>query len=318
MNLGMDVVYEAVPDIVLPVSFSREQLEDTLARQPCGVLAFSEFAEFLQKGRRRDYMAGTKELLTDLFDSPQKRPTSYKGSGNKVIERAAPTILAATTMQWLEQSIEEADIQGGFLARFLLCRGGGTRSYVSPAGGSAQVPPNLVHALQGIGNAKGQADFSAVQVLFDQLLQNYEAQLARRSLDPLLDGVYSRSGIYLLKLSTLFMLSRTGGANLTVADEDVLRALAVVQYSHDQFEGLSLAFTRDERVLRQLRQLIGANPGITRRDILRALDMRVRDVDQYVATLEASGEIAVQSARLPGGVRISYSPTAILGKRLAP
>jgi hypothetical protein len=288
ISLMLDILAEAVPTSVLPASFSAESLEDILEKRPAGLLVYSEFGHLLKKLSGRDYLTGVKELLTDLFDNPQERRFQYRGRQG-VIKNPAPTILGASTLPWLETNIKETDTVGGFMTRFLIWTGKDAGPPVPSSTPNQPSSQHLVDDLKQIAAATGEADFSAIRVLTDQIVQRYEADIGARGIDPNLEGMYARIGIYTFKLATLFMLSRTLGADLQVIDEDVLRAVATLRYCHTQMERLPLAYTESARDLRRLADLITARPGVTRREVLTNTSWRLKDLDPLINTLVARG-----------------------------
>jgi hypothetical protein len=60
---------KANPDALLPDEFSREALLKRLSVRAQGLMTYSEFSGALATFGK-DYMSGTKELLTDLYDCP--------------------------------------------------------------------------------------------------------------------------------------------------------------------------------------------------------------------------------------------------------
>jgi hypothetical protein len=290
IGLMRDIMDKVLPDVIQPSSFSVESLEDILADRPDSLFIYSEFSEFLQRGKR-DYQKGVKEAFTDLFDNPAERKFRFRGRGKGAIKHGAPIILGATTLPWLEKNIDESDIKGGFLPRFLIFTGTDRGPYVPSKVANYPGTTHLEGDLEEIGKAKGEVDFSAVRLLADNIVQRYETEIAGSGADPTLSGWYARIGTYLFKLSTLYMLSRTLGQKMTVIDEDVYRAAATLRYCHSQIENLPLAFTPQGQRLRSIENIIMAHPaGIKRGDILRGVrDLTLQEFQYFVRTLLAKG-----------------------------
>jgi len=320
ISLMLDILRLAAPKAILPSDFSSESLLDILAEQPSGLLAYSEFSELLQKMSGRDYMAGVKKLLTDLFDNPTKREFKYRGRQG-TIENPAPTILGATNLAWLEGSSNERDIVAGFLTRFLVWTGQDSGPPVpSKTSPNQQERDRLVDDLKLISQAEGEADFSTLRVFIDEVIQRYEASVTANGFDPTLEGMYARIGIYTFKLSVIFMLSRTLGVKLDTAgnvvgtdlqiiDEDILRAAATLRYCHSQMESLPFAFTPAGQMLRKVENFITKHPqGIKRGDILRGVrDLNETGFESLVSTLLAKGFVETQR-RAGGRDQFIYFP----------
>jgi hypothetical protein len=117
INSAESLLRSSAPDAVLPSDFSREKFLEILGKTPAGMLTLKEFGGFLA-ALGRDYMGGMKETLTELYDGPDEYSRSLKSS-TFTVKRPALTLLAATTLDWFEGRIDEGDLRGGFLARFL-------------------------------------------------------------------------------------------------------------------------------------------------------------------------------------------------------
>ncbi len=113
----------------LPRAGSPEGFVQALVdRNGAGVQIISELGGWL-KAMDRAYMAGFKEVLTELYDSIPKfdaQRTRKKVAGEKekqvdsdVITWPALSLFGASTRGWLNSNLTDADVQSGFLARWL-------------------------------------------------------------------------------------------------------------------------------------------------------------------------------------------------------
>src|SRR3989304_3173322 len=119
VNLAAGVLRDAQPDIELPHDFSREALYVHLAERPAGFLRWREMGSVLQTMQLK-YMQGTKETLMDMWDSPPTMTRRTMAGKLIVVERPAVSILAAGQPHWFKDNISEAEVAGGFLARWLI------------------------------------------------------------------------------------------------------------------------------------------------------------------------------------------------------
>lgn len=318
MSLMKDLLTEAAADIILPTSFSSESLEVILEKRPSGLLIYSEFGHLLKR-LGRDYMGGVKELLTDLFDNPQRLQFQYRGRAGAIVN-PAPTVLGASNLEWLEGNLRESDLGGGFLTRFLIWTGDDAGPPVS-----SQTSPDkaaravLVDNLKQLAQVEGEADFSAIRDLVDDIIQRYGDAAKARGIDPNLIGMYSRIGINMFKLATIFMLSRTLGVkrdaagnvvgkDLQVIDRDVLRAAATLRYCHAEMEALPMAFSDWERELRKVEGWIKERPGITTRELIQKTRLRTGKLSPIIQTLTAMGSIDERPDKAGGWTRSTYWP----------
>jgi hypothetical protein len=102
--------------ILLPDEFSREAFLKRLSERWQGLLTYSEFSGALATFGR-DYMAGTKELLSDLYDCPETYVRMI-GSQTWTLKHVCLSIFAASQTDWFLEKLKAGDLRGGFLARF--------------------------------------------------------------------------------------------------------------------------------------------------------------------------------------------------------
>jgi hypothetical protein len=117
ISLGCKIISNINRDIFYPPQFSQEKILEILNEKPSGIFVFYEFLTFM-KMLDRDYMAGTKSMFTELFDVPDYFSRKTK-SVEVNIKKPCISILSATTVNWFLEAIQEQDMEGGFLPRFL-------------------------------------------------------------------------------------------------------------------------------------------------------------------------------------------------------
>lgn len=105
--------------IIYPNEFTPEKLLEKMEQRPDGLFIFQEFASLLSR-MDSSYSAGLKEMLTELFDFPADEPyvRETKSCGDYYVESPAPSLLAASTFEWLQKHLSQGDLFSGFLARF--------------------------------------------------------------------------------------------------------------------------------------------------------------------------------------------------------
>jgi hypothetical protein len=108
---------------IYPKECSPEQLLVKMQEKSDGLFIYSEMGNLLAR-LDSGYMAGFKEKLTEFYDGREDRYDKELKSGEVVqIKGAAPSLIACSTFQWLQNHLSEADLLSGFLARFLfVCR----------------------------------------------------------------------------------------------------------------------------------------------------------------------------------------------------
>ncbi len=100
IDLGLNLLRQSVEGRITPADFSREAWLDGLKSNPAQVMISKEFGELLAK-LNRDYMARTKETLTDLFISTPVYERVTKGGGLVKIEWPCISLIGGSSLIWL-------------------------------------------------------------------------------------------------------------------------------------------------------------------------------------------------------------------------
>jgi hypothetical protein len=344
----------AVPGIILDREFSPEQFIRNLADHPTSVLKESEFGSLLER-MKSSYMQGMKQRLTDLFDCQDSYDRVIRGAtggGERIrIIRPALTILAASTLDWLVESLTETDMRSGFMPRFLFIAP--TIKESEPPGGYwAEGDPKM---LAYITKALAQmATMKRTEVSFKKVRRRIvewttdqsEVAESGTAADELM-GLYSRLGHHLAKLCVLLTVSDEGILPAYEITEDAAeRAIAMLEWI---LEGTARVF--DERVTfskfeQQAQKALRFIGGQTERGVLlKRMKCAANELDRLLVTLKERGEIreeteqtggrprklivrtlpegggeergrngAVSGEVSPNGRIVSFSPLASLGK----
>lgn len=302
INMAERVLREADETRVLPSDFSREKLLEELQARPIGLLTLKEFGGFLAT-IGRDYMAGTKEMLTELYDGPDRYTRSLKAQ-TWIVERPAISLLAATTLDWLESRITDGDLRGGFLGRFLFITAT-TKS--SPKGLTGAMDPGRRLWLRD-----GLIDLTRVQPgpvrllppardRYEAWMDGWESEVTGSHHSTDLTGFAVRLQTYALKVAMLHQAS-VALTDEGPVDEIALPAMdAAIAYCRLLWRNVSalvdeeIAIGREAKELRRLRGMVGQ--GIARSELLRLSKMKARDFDQLLDTLVQSGEVTRRRVR---------------------
>lgn len=329
INMAEKLLREAEDSRVLPADFSREKMLEELSARPVGMLTQREFGGFLER-LGSTYMAGTKEMLTDLYDGPERYSRALK-TKTYVIERPAITLLAATTLDWLESKITDGDLRSGFLARFLFITAATKSSPKGLTGGMDYAARMMLRDalidLTKITPGPVTLTPDAMQ-LYDAWLGSWqeEVESVRHASD--LTGFAVRLQTYALKLSMSYQASSVmaTGNPVDVIDVDSIRsAIAYCRHLWENVASLvdeEIAIGKDARELRRMRHMVGG--GITRSQLLKLSRLKARDFDEYLKTLVQSGEL-ISESRLASELglerekdrRIEWLRPAALSSRLS-
>lgn len=344
----------AVPGIILDREFSPEQFIRNLADHPTSVLKESEFGSLLER-MKSSYMQGMKQRLTDLFDCQDSYDRVIRGpdgKGERIrIMRPALTILAASTLDWLVESLTETDMRSGFMPRFLFIAP--TAKESEPPGGywaqgDAGQLAVLTKALAQMAHMKrAQVSFKRVRRRIVEWTTDQSGYAESGQAPDELMGLYSRLGHHLAKLCALLTVSDEAiAASYEVTEDAAERAIAMLEWI---LTGTARVF--DERVTfskfeQQAQKALRFIGGQTERGVLlKRMKCPANELDRLLITLKERGEIDERSEssggrprRLivrtlpersgeergrngelsgeesPNGRVVAFSPAAVLGK----
>jgi len=289
---GRNLLQQAVPKRLLPDEWTPEKLVEILADQSSGLLIVHEFSRLLRM-MARDYMAGAREMLAELFDSPTSFTAARIKRGVITVKGVAISLLGATTEDWLHKCVKGEDLRGGLLPRFLFLpaqlKGQRVLPGVSP---NAALQNDLVSHLQTIAQIKGTADFSQVLAPFDNWLKDYESRIAAAGIPPEFSGLYSRSGAYALKLAVVFQMAEE--PTLQIGSTALENATTFLESVHELTRGVTERFSDSwigkQRII--ITDLLATRGPMRRSDFLRACrHLTARQLTPILETLVESGEI---------------------------
>lgn len=104
---------------VLPSDGSFAGLEERLALGQRGVKYIDEFSQYYSYLTSRTNI-GAIPKMASYYAVPEYKVGATKTSGTLIIERSFITLCAISTIEWLENSVSQQDVLGGFWPRFLL------------------------------------------------------------------------------------------------------------------------------------------------------------------------------------------------------
>lgn len=301
IRLGQKLLRHAVGEAVLPDDWTPEKLAHILQDNPAGLLTISEFTRILAI-LDRDYNLGSKEMLCELYDSPEEWTLQRKSTSNVIIKDASVSLLGATTLDWLEEQVEAKDLRGGFLARFLFLSATerGPDVDKQPAVNSI-IRDKLKGHLEQVSNLEGVANYSLVWSDFRSWLRNYERLAESGEMPAELVGMYSRTGTTTLKLALVFQASLT--PQLEITPEAMEKAQAFIEYIHEVTGRVTRTFAdgRFGRLLVKVQQFLEKQGGeATRQEVMRHTRVESRVLDRVQETLFEQGVIDIKTGESKG------------------
>jgi hypothetical protein len=274
-----------------PDEFSREALLKKMSERAQGLLSYSEFSGAIATFGR-DYMAGTKELLADLYDSPDLY-TRVVGANTYTLRNVCLSILGASQTDWLVEKLKAGDVRGGFLARFTYWPAFEKRRFIAiPPDPDVALGNKLLRGLNELRQISGVASLPAsVLTKYTHWLERHEQSLnGERASD--LSPFWTRLSVTCLKFAILLQLS--ADRSLVISVDSLERAIGLTEFLkaslHQLFED-EFAIGKDMQERQRVLRAIQRHPGISQRDLMRSASLLKVKFDQIIATLLAEGRI---------------------------
>lgn len=282
MNIGKRLLSEASPERIYPNEFSQERIQALLENRPAGCFFFSEFLTLMGL-LQRDYMAGTKSFLADLFDSPftYRRETQEK---TIKIEHPAISIMSATTHSWFTDKLKESDVAGGFLPRFIMvmpCKK--TKDISLPPEADKEKRHRLVFELQKFQSISGVA---FIKEDARHYFQAWYEKLVKWPGNGRTQPFVNRLQIYTLKFAMI--LSVINEMSLKISAESMAQA---VEYTLRLCKDLThveeeeLVFGKVQVNMKKILDCLRRHPASSKSYILNTAHLTSRDFKEAMETL---------------------------------
>jgi hypothetical protein len=240
-------------------------------------------------------MAGMVERLTELYDCPPTYSRELKGRSFTVKEPVL-SILAASTVEWLQREMGEDDVRGGFFSRFLFVPEGLKGPTVAiPAEPDPRAETELVRGLSRLLRLQGRADVSALRVPYERWYAKLVLKLYEQEDGDTMSAFAGRLSVTSLKLALLYHVAES--ETLAVSPEALERALALTGWLQEAAGWLlqdGLSFSRWDKERKRVLGLIRQKPGIQHSALLKASHMPARQLKEIVSTLGEEGTIVAQ------------------------
>ncbi len=292
IRLAMRILKPELGGLVLPTEWSREKLVTELAKNPAGLFEWDEFG-FALSAMSRDYNAGTKEMLTKLFDSADSHSRATGQGQTGTIEKPAPSILAGSTIEWLQDKVKAGDLRGGFMSRILFVPGvikEPEKDFDTAL--RPEIEKELSDFLVKLSRSKGIVmDFASVKSQIRDWVRVHEQQ-AEHNIHPDLLGFISRGETYLLKLCMVLAAS-LNNSNPRITEEVLNKAILLLdvikQGVVDTFSDLAIPYGGKE--LQRVREMLKRNCPMTKSKALKNSHLPAKQFDPLLDTLTQTGEV---------------------------
>lgn len=296
LGIGRSILSLVDRKLILPSEFTPEALTHMLKESPQGLLFVNEFAGLLAHFER-SYMLGTKEFLTDIFDCPPYYDRKTK-TETVLIENPCLSIMAASTIEWLNGRIKEGDMRGGFLNRFIYIPAlRKSRVMAFPPEPDNSLCQTLAQQLREIRELRGTADLSGVRDQYSEWYQRHEKSLYKQRNQEILSGFYARLADYTLKVAIIYEASSSG--SLSISAESLQQAIALIEFLKRNIVMLvneDLALSPEAAERRKVLSLIPYSPEhITRANLIRYSRLSSGKLDEHLRTIMGTEEVESMS-----------------------
>jgi hypothetical protein len=300
LRLGRKVLWNVDPELVYPTEFSPESLVEILAKRPQGVFAYPEFSLLLEM-MDRSYMIGLKPLLTDLFDCPEVYIKKLKYAIHEVKDPCI-SIMSASTLDWLEKSLRESDLHGGFMQRFIyLVATKKDRRVVIPPAPDRILKSKVIDGFSELRKTEGPFVLDeAGRNIYSDWLRKFEDECQVGINSSILSGFYTRLEDYALKIALIYEVTTEGGGGDQVGKisiDSLMRALSFVKYLSYCVRSLvteQIQFSRFGKQKRKVYDFIKDNPGSKKGDLMKYTNLPKRELDPVLETLSIEGSIDIK------------------------
>jgi hypothetical protein len=239
LAIAKKIVKAINPALLWPNNFSDESLIRLVAQRKNGIIFEDEFSRFLLHAEK-EYAAGTKMEITELYDSPEfypfpERMASRGDMAGLTIEYPAPSILAASTETALFDTIDPEDILTGFFARFMFVSAQSKeKRLVLPPREDDAKRYELVKFLSELIVFLSEAETEARPLLmledakgeYGAWSTSWEANVVENPAYQSVEGNLGRLTTGCLKLAALNSLDRM---DLQINEDDVKKAISMIE-----------------------------------------------------------------------------------------
>lgn len=314
VNIGARILEKGDPTARMDDEFSPEQLVKRMAKNPSGIFVASEFGSMLGM-LKRDYMRGLKELINDWFEGPEYYKRTTGKDGTLTIERPTVSFMAATTLDWLQESMSAHDMRAGFFTRFLYVVGREKNGrHDSPPPRNLNIENDLVYHLRELAelgrDRPRYVDLDIITPVFRDWQREYEEEINRKNPPSDLMGLFNRTSVYVLKCATIAHYAHTTESD-TICPRDFEFATKMVLASQTEVMRVweeDMTHGEDDKEMRRVLDIItrAGEVGIGRSGLVRASRLIAKKLDLYLDTLVQSNQVAMDRVGTTGRPETRY------------
>lgn len=223
-----------------------------------GLIYAPELAVFLGKQK---YQEGMVPMLTALFDCPKEWSSLTVMRGEAKLYNVALSMLACSTMDWIQTAIPRDAFGGGFMSRLLFVVQEYTpRCFPLPEALNEPLERRLLNRLLALGKIHG--DYTLSPAAERWYVDWYKARSDRNTENKQFAGYYERKPDHLLRLAIVLAASQSD--ELVLEELHLRQGLAVLDAAESflpsTFDAMSQTGVGEDhqRILLQLKKRGGA------------------------------------------------------------
>lgn len=324
MQMATDFLADIDRDIIVATDGSAEGLLTALAARPKMTSMYyrDEITGFLESIKRKDFLAGMPETLTQLYDVP-KFMTRTLRKGSISIQEPVFIFFGGGIRDKTYFLIEEEMFYSGFIPRFLVVTGYTDMDRVRRTGpplvdAHGDMRDNLRSTFQALYNTYAQNE---VQVqagdqmftinreteailtnegwdLFGQFEEKLIASASESPFSTIALPCFQRMAFSLLKLAVLFGAARQepdGDSKITIGTQDLNNSAYFIQRWGIHMVDLirNSGHTKEENAVRAVMRTVQRHPGIGRSLLMQRHHLNARQMEEIAKTLEQRGVIEI-------------------------
>jgi hypothetical protein len=302
---------------------SHQALFSDLMQEPLTLCPMDEFGSFLRKINNRNGSGSEKAITGVLRTAWGKSFSTMPSPGwatktSRPIHSPALSLMGAATDKDFYTAIDGADLDNGFLNRFLLVATKARPPSVEPAVSRHEVPENILSALRDIYNVAGPLERATMHGqsagapiltvgwstphVKDAFLAFENRIIERAANQPMLARVSEMA----IRLATIRALGMHGVADAVVCMDDLEWAMEFATWSAERLiadANEHMAENQTQRDRAKIQRLIRAAGRLTQRDLVRKTKgLKAREVEEITRLLETAELIRIEAGpRAPNG-----------------
>lgn len=332
MDIAIELLDEVMPDAVMATDGSVEGLMQSMAERTgkSSIFLRDEFSGLLESMFKKDYMAGTAEMLTKLYDGKRQKRVLKKDSTD--IKDPRLIIFGGGIKTKVTALLKDEHVSSGFMPRFVFITAISDITKIRPVGpptkrvvnGRASLlsSMNILHNKHNnmrplIINGMPQPVMTKPKItveLTDEAWERYnilERTLVKYGVESNRPDIFTPVGDRLsksiLKAAMLLACERekeNQSETVTVTVNDLLVAIKYgeswIKYSYEVISNVGQ--TEEERILHKIQDYVVTSPGgASRSSIMKNHKLTARDFRQIIDTMMQRG--MVKQVAVGGDVR---------------